>query len=329
MSSPSREHLLGYLLGALERSEHEQVESELAQNPAFRDELMRLESCLGRVGLVERPPYLAPPPGLAARTCTAIALQTQPTVVLRRHESHYEPRRYTWADMAVTAAVVLMAAALFFPALSHSRFQADIAMCQNRLRQLGMAMHEYSSRQPDRSFPRVEPEGNRGVAGAYAPTLVSNKLVNDPRTFVCPSRPHEPVPMIPTIEALDAAAGEELAAFQRVMGGHFGYNMGYQTADGVLSPPRDARRSKYVLLADAPSDRQPGRRTANHAGRGQNVFYEDGRIRFIINFPCPELPDDPFHNRRGQVAAGLDRDDAVLGASADRPIPARVISLER
>ena len=329
MSSPSRENLLGYLLGALERSEHEQVELELAQNPAFRDELVRLESSIGRVGLLERPPHISPRPGLAERTCSAIALQTRPAVSLRRHESHYEPRRYTWADMAVTAAVVLMAAALFFPAVSHSRFQADIAMCQNRLRQLGMAMHEYSSRQPDRSFPRIEAEGKRGVAGAYAPTLVSNRLVNDPQTFVCPSRPGEPVPVLPTMEALDLAEGAELVALQRTIGGHYGYNMGYKTADGVLVPPRDARRSQYVLLADAPSDRQPGRRTANHDGRGQNVLYEDGRVRFIINIPCAELPDDPFHNREGRVAAGLDRDDAVLGASADRPIPATIFSLPR
>ena len=66
----------------------------------------------------------------------------------------------------------------------------------------------------------------------------------------------------------------------------------------------------------------PGRQSANHGGRGQNVLFEDGSIRFIRHVPDPpHLPDDPFHNLDGEVAAGRAFDDAVIGASSDRPIP--------
>jgi hypothetical protein len=108
------------------------------------------------------------------------------------------------------------------------------------------------------------------------------------------------------------------------MGGDYGYNMGY-TEGGDLMPPANAGRVTYVLLADAPSDGRPGRTTANHAGRGQNLLCEDGRVSWCPTIPSDRLGDDPFHNRNGEVAAGLDRNDAVLGASSDRPLPVRLI----
>jgi hypothetical protein len=225
--------------------------------------------------------------------------------------------------------VLIAGFALFFPALSHSRFQAQIAACQNRVRQLGLALHEYATLDEFRRFPSLEAEGNRNTAGIYAPTLVNQQLVLDPRMFACPSS-DLPANMqnlhIPSWEQLDRATGEELAMYQQSMGGDFGYNMGYQQ-DGKLVPPRDARRSNYVLLTDKPSDSRPGRTTANHGGKGQNVLCEDGRVSWCPTVPMAHVTDDPFHNRQGQVGPGLDCDDAVVGASGDAPLrlPIRLI----
>src|SRR5438477_7028563 len=130
MSSPSREHLLGYLLKALSPDEHEQVESELDQNPSLRAEMHRLESCIGQIGLAEKPGQVDPPAGLAARTCRFVAAQAVQPVVTPAGTIAYqsiEPQwRFTWSDFVTMAAVVIAAASLFFPALSFSRFQAQI-----------------------------------------------------------------------------------------------------------------------------------------------------------------------------------------------------------
>jgi hypothetical protein len=327
MSSPSREHLLGYLLGALERTEQAQVEAELETNPHLRTELQNLEARLGRFGLTDAPEHYQSPPGLALRTCEYVrvrSVQATPASVGWSGSSGLDgQRRMTWLDFATTAAVLLIGATLFFPALSYSRVQAQIAACQNNLRQLGVALHEYSTHQPDHSFPRIEMAGNRAVAGAYAPQLVGNQLVVDPRLFWCPSamtmRQSADI-HIPTPEEVDALRGAELATMQQKMGGSYGYNMGFRR-NGRLVPPSNAGRPNYALLSDAPSDDQPGRRSANHNGTGQNVLYEDGHVEFIRSIPCPQLKDDPFHNREGRVEAGLDCDDHVLGASADRPLP--------
>ncbi|HMC11085.1 MAG TPA: hypothetical protein VKH44_07335 [Pirellulaceae bacterium] len=329
MSSPSRENLLGYLLQSLAPDEHEQVEAELNQNPTLRAEMRRLEACLGQIGLGDEPERLEPPAGLAARTCQFVAAQTSQTVTragaLVIHGAERE-RRFTWSDFVTTAAVVVAAASLFFPALSFSRFQAQIATCQNQLRLIGFGLHEYSDRQPDHSFPGPEVEGNRAAAGIVAPLLVSRKLA-DSRMFLCPASSvlHDIADFrVPLPEELDRAVGQELKAMKRSMGGDYGFNMGY-VEDGKLLRACNARRGGYVLAGDAPSNSQPRRVSGNHRGRGQNVLYEDGRVQFLPHLPSPQILDDPYHNRDGWVSAGLDRDDAVLGASNDPPLPVTLI----
>jgi hypothetical protein len=330
MSRLNREQLLGFLLDALAPDEQQHVEAELNQNPKLRDELQSLESHLRPLGMCERPQPIDPPPGLAARTCNFVAAQSAamvtPAGAIALHGLERE-RRFTWSDFVTMAAVIVAAASLFFPALSLSRFQAQIATCQNQLRLIGFGLHEYSNRQPDHSFPGPESSGNRAAAGIVAPILVSNKLA-DSQTFLCPaSSADRPTGRfrVPLPEELDRAMGQELKSLMSSMGGDYGYNMGY-VEDGRLVPARDQRRSGYALAGDAPSNSRPRRVSANHRGLGQNILDEDGRVRFLRQLPNPTILDDPYHNRDGWVAPGLDRDDAVLGASNDHPMPVQLIS---
>jgi len=334
--NPTREHLLGYLLGALERTDREQVERELEHDANLRDELRRLQDCVGRIGLADEPDQYSPPAGLAARACRYVALESETLVRPAKPAfssapaDYLESRSFTWVDLLTAAAVLVAGFALFFPALSHSRFQAEIASCQNHMRQLGLAFHQFSTLDELRRFPWLDETGNRNRAGIYAPTLVNHRLVLDPRTFLCPSDETADLRQmqIPSFEQLDAARGATLEDYYETMGGSYGYHMGH-AIDGRLVPPRDARRSNFVLLTDKPSDSRPGRTTANHVGRGQNVLCEDGRVCWCSTVPMAHVIDDPFHNRRNQVAAGLDRDDSVVGRSTDSPLPIRLISDSR
>jgi hypothetical protein len=337
--SPTREHLLGYLLGALDEAEHAAVERELAANPQLAEELARLSQNVGRWGLTDEPEIFDAPAGLAGRTCHFVALESRQPEELRGAQraraafslppasDYSESRRFTWADLLVAAAVLIAGFALLFPALQNSRFQAQVTLCQDRMRNLGLALHQHSSLDPMNWFPRIEREGNRGVAGAYAPILVDQKLVLDPRTFVCPSSDlaaqlHRL--QIPSLDQLDAADGQSLAELQEVMGGSYGYSLGY-IKEGDLVPQCDQRRTNHVILADAPVHGRPGRASRNHDGCGHNWLYEDGRVQWLSSVPTAVLSDDPFHNRNGEAAAGLDCDDISLGASHERPLPVRLI----
>jgi hypothetical protein len=238
-----------------------------------------------------------------------------------------EPQRhFTWSDFVTIAAVIIAAASLFFPALSFSRFQAQIYACQNQLRQIGFGLHNYSDLQSDHSFPRPEAEGPRAAAGIVAPLLVSHKLA-EPRMFLCPAssvmRPTGEF-VVPLPEELDVAVGQQLKALHHAMGGDYGYNFGYVDG-GKLLRVCNSRRSDFALVGDAPSNSRPRRASGNHRGQGQNVLFEDGRVKFLPQLPSSQLLDDPYHNRDGWVAAGVDRDDAVLGASADPPLPVSLI----
>jgi hypothetical protein len=277
-----------------------------------------------------------PPPALAARTCEFVAAHVEGSLITPASAASpgatacYDAppqRRFTWSDLVAISAVCLAAATLFFPALSFSRFQAQIATCQNQLRLIGFGLHGYSELQPDHTFPGPEVAGKRAAAGIVAPTLVSHQLASSPQ-FLCPaSLAIEDMTdfRVPLLVELDRAEGQELKRLQRTMGGHYGYNLGY-LAGSQLERPRDLRRPQFAMAGDAPSNAQPRRVSANHQGRGQNVLYEDGRVQFLAYLPAPRVLDDPYHNREGWVAAGLDRDDAVLGASSDPPLPVALVS---
>jgi hypothetical protein len=360
MTRLSHEQLLGYLLGALDSKECIEIERALAECPEAAAEFEKIRHSLDTVGLLEEPAHEEPPLSLAARTCEfveeQIAAYQAETVVLKavaadaiqaaeetaagensakvlpkvklspvsRAEAH--GRSFRRIDLAIACSVILTGAALCLPLLFTTQLHAKISRCQNQLRQLGLALHTYSDLQPDRSFPAVLASGPRSVAGVYAPTLLSKQLIEDQRTFFCPGNPQLVASLadkpIPTLEELDAAPDEQLEKLQRTMGGSYGYSLGYQQ-DEELQPPRNSRRASYPLLADAPHDSQPGRLSNNHDRQGQNMLFEDGQVRFIkMNNPAEETAlDDPFHNRAGLVAAGLDWNDAVIGRSNDHPMP--------
>lgn len=356
MSSNSREQLLGYLLGALERTELEQIEQQLISSPELAEELNRLRDRLEPMGLCDSPDYHEPPVDLTARTLDFVLAtpvdEVSPLVAMQQarlaslatadpitatqpiHLSEVSPASlsgrswYSLPDVLVGITVSVAAMVLFFPAIAHSRFQADLAVCQNHLRQLGFALHDYSELNAKHQFPEIQPTGNRAAAGIYGPILASRDLILDSRLLLCPSsRLVEDIENfeVPALEQVDRATGTSLVAYKQTMGGSFGYAMGH-FANGKLVAPANSRRPNYALLGDAPCDSQPGRRSSNHGGRGQNVLYEDGHIAFISCHDCDSLPDDPFHNRNGAVAAGVDLNDSVLGRSFDPPLPINLVS---
>jgi len=264
-----------------------------------------------------------PPANLAARTCQLVAAERKPVLRPAKHEAGFGSRRYSWADMVVAACALLVAVAVLVPSLLHSQTEAQKLACQNNLRQVGRAYLQYSSLQPDGSFPAPEATGNRAVAGVFVPILLDNQLVNSPAVFLCPSAQRiRPTPgyQPPTLAELDTAQGAKLVAMQQMMGGDYGAHMGY-TVDGQLQRPCNSRRAGFVIIADTPSDSQQGRRSTNHGGRGLNVVCEDGHVRFVVDIDLRELADDPFFNRAGKVAAGIDCNDSCVGRSHDRPLP--------
>jgi hypothetical protein len=314
--------LIGYLLRSLDPGEEAAVEAALEGDPELRERLGQLAARLHELGLDRRPPLIEPPAGLAERTCQQItgydAAGWRRRVAAACAAS--PERTFRWSDVVALAAVLLAAVSLVLPALAFSRYQARVALCQNQLRLIGLGLQSYSEAAPDHCFPGPEATGNRAAAGIVAPLLVSHQLAY-PVVFLCPASPVQRRGFtVPSLAEVDRATGARLRALQREMGGDYGYNLGYVEA-GQLLRPRNLRRSHYIVVADAPSNLQPRRVSANHHPRGQNVLYEDGHVQFLCLALVDGAIDDPFHNREGWIAAGVDQEDTVLGVSWDPPLP--------
>lgn len=337
MTKRKKPDLLGFLLGALDPTDHEHVAQEIDASPELGKETAQVRRSLKRLALHCRPDHEEPPPNLAARTCEWVLAQVQqplgPTLAKLSEpvteELEVRPRS-SYADLVVAICVLFVAAGVFLPALAASRQHSGVLACQQKLKQLGFALHEYSNNQPDRSYPRVELRGNRAVAGVYAPVLMSNELVLDSKKFVCPRSPLSQMIAdweLPSLAEIDDAVGETLARLQQRMGGSYGYSLGHVEDERYVSPVNQ-QREFYALLGDAPSRTRPNRMSDNHGGRGQNVFFDDGRVKYVSSVPKDSPLDDPFFNRNGVVAAGVDRHDAVLGNSDAPPFTAEYMPIQ-
>lgn len=327
MNDRIREQLLGYLLGALDDVERLEVEQQLAANPDWNDELESL--ALSLEPLAETYEEFEPPAGLAERTCSLIAGRSTVTPAGRslHPATHSEVRgrgRWSIADVVVMAGICLAGAMLFFPAISQSRYAARLQACQNNLRELGFALIDYSEKAGQGHFPEVPVEGNRAVAGIYAPVLLDAGYLTDERKIICPSSTlaqQTEAWKLSSLDEIDRASGRKLLLIQRSIGGSYGYNLGV-VISGRHRAPRNLGRTHFALMSDAPSLQLAGLRSTNHGGRGDNILYEDGHIGYVVESHAEG--DDPFVNRLGWREAGIDANDAVVAPSFAPPFVTNV-----
>ncbi len=318
-----REQLLGYLLGALEPTEHEMVEARLAEDPALQEDLMRLESKVAPLAADEDHEDYEPPVGLAARTCNFVSARTgQPARAAAAAE--LAPAG-TWRlqDLLVAGGICIAASLLVFPAISHSQFKARLTACQNNLREVGTALTYYSQAH-DGFFPVVPQHGNLAVAGAYAPMLREAGLLNGSANLICPESAlaqqmaQQRDFSLPTLEEIKTASREQLPKLHSRLGGSYGYSLGY-SLNGGYHGHRNRGRSNFALMADAPDEETTGR-SANHGCCGQNVLFEDMHVGFLKSCRLAECDDHIYVNTHGIVGAGIGPDDAVIGRSSAPPV---------
>ncbi len=334
MSNPNQHDLLGYLVDALEPREHEQIERQLRDDPALREELRRLRA--GLELLRDDDLNCEPLPGLARRACAFVARHRESTVEVAASEQmlaahakslplapanveRQPPFGHSWrfVDVAVALGVCLAGVAMLFPILSNLQANARITTCQNKLREIGMALAEYSQHQ-NGYFPRVDEKGPLAAGGVYAPRLVAGGYITDPSEFLCPGAelPADAAFRVPTLDELQTARDDQIAELRRSMGGSYGYTLGYRE-NGVYRPTRNLGRETFAIAADVPA--ADGRSSHNHGQKGHNVLLEDGHVAQLTTTRMLGSTDDIFMNDAGQIGAGCNRNDAVIVPSSASP----------
>lgn len=328
MSDPTQEELLGYVLGALEDDEEQSIREQLKADPRLRQELAEVRRRLR--ALEDTYCELAPPAGLAGRTCAYVASVSGTHTPVPAAGRTMTPLPllggvsggFHTADLLAVCGVGALVVALLLPALAARRFDAQITACQDNLRLVTQALEVYSDNHSG-YFPMIPAQGKSSAAGIYAPTLLRSGYLTEDRSLLCPgsSRVQKGRFHVPTVEELEQADAPQLPQLLAEMGGSYGYSLGHVTA-GRYQGTRNAHRVRFALVADMPSDR-PDHQSFNHGGRGQNVAFEDGHVVFLTSSrPGPQL-DDIYVNDAGQVDAGLHADDAVIAPSYVRPVALR------
>jgi hypothetical protein len=324
MSDPHvEEQLLGHLLGALDSAEEEQVVARVRTDPELRRELARVREWLEPLEAGRED--FDPPVGLAERTCRAVALEVESAAAVRRRPMNPvaaapdSAGRFRWVDVAAAAGVFAAASLLLLPAIQSSRFNAQLLACQDNLRQVGVGMIGYTWYH-NGYFPGATASGRLSAAGLCGPILVRDGLVADGRVFVCPASPLAGRAgfRMPLFEELQAASQDKLEGLIRLAGGSYGFPLGH-IHDGIYQGPKNLGRGYFAIVADVPgSDPSNGRQSLNHGGRGENVLFECGAVRFVTSSrPFPQA-DDFYVNDFGLVGPGAHLDDSVVGPSEAR-----------
>jgi hypothetical protein len=323
-----RELLIRYLLGELEPEEHDAVQRELAASPELREELAELRACFA-ASLKSEETGAEPPRGLAQRVTERVT-NSDEMIASPYGISPVEPDPpagvlgWSLADLTVAGGVALAVCMLLFPALRDSRDGTRRTVCQNNQRQLWFVVSGYAENHCD-FFPRVEPNENAAI---FAVKLVEENYISADDLavlLVCPGSPiaHEIRSndyriQIPTLAKLRAMTPAEYEEAKKHMSPMIAYRFGYFVGPQYYYI-RNEPGLHSALFADAPGNVAEGEISPNHGGSVTQVMNADGSLRVLTSCSMPGANDDLFRNALGRVAAGIGRDDAVLGRGETSP----------
>jgi hypothetical protein len=321
MSETMQYDLIGYVLQCDDPEARRQFEERLHYDPELARQLELVRAGLSPLEADKEQPL--PPSGLIARTIARVAecicqqnpgpaLQPEalvwerasdvPSEKLRDlvevmdHGSNSGPSRWRRLDVFIGGAVVVLLVGLVLAATPRLRQRQNIVACQNQMRNIYGALEGYSQTRSG-SYPQIAEQPPHDTAASYVNILQDAACLSPGAKGVCPA-------------ATNSGAG-------------YAYSLGFRAENGqLLGLRRDlgVPANMTPILADRPSVFADGERgpSPDH-GYGQNVLFLGGNVRFCTTTQAGIDGDDIYHNRKGEVAAGVDQWDTVLGFGADRP----------
>jgi len=204
---------------------------------------------------------------------------------------------FTLIELIVMVVLVAVLSTLLVVQMRHTRAPAGRASCMNNARQIGLAMIQYAGDNDDRFPPLVDASGNmvpavdnEGVVSslparsAFAVLLKQGYLFTT-KVFICRNSPDVMTPdTFPT--DFKNAPLKDLVLKETECSYGWDPTKGH-SADATCA-----------IIADKPR-KTPGaegtyeNNTENHSGEGQNVFYNDGHVKWATPTPKPDAGDDP------------------------------------
>ncbi len=319
--------LIGYLLEALDPDEQRQVDEYLRTYPEAQGELEQLRQALVPLEWDREDPEL--PVDLRMRTLARVAehrcrekrrLRPAPPVT----RTGFFPTWWRRADVLVAASLLFLCAPMLAAWLVSLRRAHNIEFCQNNLRDLHHSLMVYSDHH-NGALPKVEERPPENLAGIFAVLLNQEGVLAANASTQCPANGTAPPRLISADELknLYETQPEQFRQYAARLGGCYAYTLGYREGGQLVGVRREPNESNdwVPVMADRPpfENQEPTHVIAgnspNHAGRGQNVLFLGGQVKFCTTRNLG-ADNDIYLNRDNVVGPGLDRFDAVLTTSS-------------
>lgn len=310
-------NLIGYLLNCLDEPTQREVEAYLAADSDGREKLAKLRCALEPLEADREP--AAPPGDLVYRTLGRVAefcSQTLPRAPATTRASGGERPFWRRADVVAAAAVILLAIGVGIPALFRLRDQSNVE-CQENLRVFHTGLKSYHDLK--RHYPNVQAEAPHNAAGMMVPILIDAGVLDPEASVRCPGNgPGKPCPH--TYAQLKKMSREEFRKHARSLASCYAYSLGHRDERGYHPPTFNPEQaSRLPLMSDRPPyDADSEANSPNHAGKGQNILFQDGHVEFLTKRSLP-FDNDIFKNHKGNAAAGDREEQVILGSSDSEP----------
>ncbi len=306
------DELLDYALGRHEVLDRRRVEMTLETDALITERVDRLSESLNR--LLDDGDSIDIPADLGHRTVAFVARHRRHPTLREQLPVRLSPFR--WADFAVAASILIAGLLTLVPAIQRSRDKMNQAGCVFNLQQLGNSLAQYASMNPHLPYPPSN-RGDNAHVGDFAPIMYNAGLLHNIALLDCPCNGISPQStQLVSFDHLEQLRNTNPAKYREMVNWDYAYNVGYRHASGMPGPIEgDLASSGIPVLADQPNHdgvQVFQGNSPNHAGRGQNVLFGDGSVRWFLTRRVSPLDPDLFLNNEHQPLPGLTPTDAVL-----------------
>jgi prepilin-type processing-associated H-X9-DG protein len=303
------DELIESILSKGDHTQRDRVERALREAPEQAARVERLRHAIHR--LLDDGSWFEHPPGLGTRTVAFVARHR------RRPFLDYVPIRvpFRWADFAVAASIFVAGVLTLLPAIQRSRDRMNQAGCVFNLQQLGNSLAQYASLQEFLPYPARERSDSH--TGMFAVMLHDAGVLRDVSLLDCPCNGRSPHVRqeLAAFDQVDQIRRNDPERYARMLCWDYAYNVGYRNDSGQR-PVEVVYSAGIPILADAPDHEnfvqiREGN-SPNHGGKGQNVLFGDGSVRWFRTRVIDPLDPDLYLNNERQARPGVHVRDSVL-----------------
>lgn len=204
------------------------------------------------------------------------------------------------ADLLVAACIAFVGFGLVMSGVAKARYRSQLAACQNGLRELHGGVSKYADNDPQGRYPQIGTP-DYPTADTFTTTLTDRGYLPADYKPGCPATADCPA---------------------------YTYTLGFRSPTGQLTglrrPDSNANPADendlMPIAADLPTASaapRPGPFSPHAAC--MNVLFVGGNVRTTTSANVGPRGDDIYRNVYGDVAAGANRSDAVLGGTGAHP----------